>query len=620
MFKSASARIPRISLICLLAAGTAACTTPRNASTEASRQVIEAADLDVEVNPVYTMAMRFAGNGEHAAAIPLFRQAIREEPMDWQPRLALAESLLVLGEYDEAIEVLDGAQKHSDDDYIDPRILAGRGKAYLALGRPDLASENLALATQRGAGADAYANYGVALAALGRSASAMDAFENGLSQDPSHVGLRTNKGLAEVFAGDVDAGVALLEDVARDAASGPQHRQNLALAYVMAGDMDRARKVASIDLGAKEVDATLRHFQWLVVMEPQARMAALVSGTRTPSKLSLDEVANRELEGQEGMKEAAIDRLLNEPVEEVADLPDIPPLDDGEGWAVQVAAYRTADELRRGVQILWDAYGGIIGDLEPRRSEVDFGDRTDYPNGFFYRLNAGPLEDFAQAKAVCDQLHARGADCWIRPPEPTEGRLPEGAERSYYVPPTGGSTTPPPASTLRDDETEEYDAEEPAPVAEDEGSAPMTEEEVNDWLGITDDDASGAVADDAAFGEGDSDAADDEFAEDGDLFEPDDTESIDGEQDLTDEEIDENFQNIEDNLARFRIQDLEGSDSGVRQDNIDEFLEEAYEFQGQLDDPGQQERLQDAIDRAERLRDEADQDEDDFRRDPDDFE
>jgi hypothetical protein len=109
------------------------------------------------------------------------------------------------------------------------------------------------------------------------------------------------------------------------------------------------------------------------------------------------------------------------PVEEAM---DIPPLDHNVGYAVQIAAYRHASELNPGWAMLKEKYKDLIGGLEPRRSEVDFGNRDSNPKGFFYRLNAGPLNSYKAAKAICDAISAQGGDCWVRPPLPTEGRVP----------------------------------------------------------------------------------------------------------------------------------------------------------------------------------------------------
>ena len=110
--------------------------------------------------------------------------------------------------------------------------------------------------------------------------------------------------------------------------------------------------------------------------------------------------------------------------EEDGDL-ELLPDDPTSGYALQIAAYRTMAHLERGVRILYDEAGDILKGLPPRYSEVDFGGRDTYPHGFFYRLNAGPLDSLEEANDKCAQLKDRGIACWVRPPEPAEGQLPD---------------------------------------------------------------------------------------------------------------------------------------------------------------------------------------------------
>jgi len=113
------------------------------------------------------------------------------------------------------------------------------------------------------------------------------------------------------------------------------------------------------------------------------------------------------------------------PVEQAEDDNGVPALLGPEGWALQIAAYRTKEELRPGWEKLKAKYFDIIGGLEPRRSEIDFGNRDTPPTGYFYRLNAGPLTSYEEARDACKKIQELGTDCWVRPPEVTEGDLPE---------------------------------------------------------------------------------------------------------------------------------------------------------------------------------------------------
>ena len=87
-------------------------------------------------------------------------------------------------------------------------------------------------------------------------------------------------GLAYALAGRTDRAVQILEDAARSPNATPRTRQNLALAYAMAGDWRRARAIAAQDLSPAELPARLQ--QWAAFARPGAaptRVAALLGVT-----------------------------------------------------------------------------------------------------------------------------------------------------------------------------------------------------------------------------------------------------------------------------------------------------------------------------------------------------
>lgn len=87
-------------------------------------------------------------------------------------------------------------------------------------------------------------------------------------------------GLAYALAGRTDRAVQILEGAARTPGATPRTRQNLALAYAMAGDWRRARAVAAQDLSPAELPARLQ--QWASFARPGAgptRIAALLGVT-----------------------------------------------------------------------------------------------------------------------------------------------------------------------------------------------------------------------------------------------------------------------------------------------------------------------------------------------------
>jgi hypothetical protein len=77
-------------------------------------------------------------------------------------------------------------------------------------------------------------------------------------------------------------------------------------------------------------------------------------------------------------------------------------------FAVQLASGTTVDEIRLHWSLLADQHGDALRTLQPRYTA------TGTPEaGQTYDLIAGPVKTAADAKRICKQLAARGADCKI---------------------------------------------------------------------------------------------------------------------------------------------------------------------------------------------------------------
>lgn len=391
------------------------------------------------------LADDMASDGRYAAAIPIYRRAHEQNSGDNGPLNGLGEALSAVGQYEEATKVFATALERAGED---GRALRGLGRTWVALGRPELALPLYDRAVElSGSDTDALNGRAVALDAVNRHSEAIESFRQALSHAPSDMQLRNNYGLSLALEGKYEDAITILEDVALAPGATAQHRQNLALVYGLAGRTRAAQRVAAIDLAIIEVEANMIFFAELRGMNPASRRRAVLVGIRTP-KNDIRQVANQAFNTDPEAPAAAMARLTQpvalaavepeplpelivepepapepEPVE-VADF-DIPPLVDPTGYAVQIAAYRHASELMPGWRILSERYSDLISHLEPRRSEKDFGERDEEPSGYFYRLNAGPLRSFAEARDICIEMASRGGDCWVRPPEPAEGAVAE---------------------------------------------------------------------------------------------------------------------------------------------------------------------------------------------------
>jgi len=391
------------------------------------------------------IANNLAESGNHEAAIPIYRH-LGANSGDPAALSGLAESLIAQGAHDDALKILtllaERGQSNGDVWYM-------MGKTHLAGGNfgKALASFNFA-ASQSGGNAKIRSGQAIALAALGRTSDAVAAFQTNTDRLTL-----SNKALVLAASGRARAAIMLLESVMRQGKGTSRDRQNLAMAYLLDGQSSEAYRLARLDLDPDTIDDTFTFYRSLASLDPAHRMQALVTGAVNP-EWTRTKLANLDLQETTARDDAAkrlvSDNILArrpepkmlakapepapkpqpkpepEPVSRADyELKEVPPLLEPEGWALQIGAYRTIKNLMRGWTILYRESGDILEDIPPRRSEVDFGDRGEDPSGFYYRLNAGPLKTFAHAKELCTILKERGTSCWIRPPEKSEGTLPQ---------------------------------------------------------------------------------------------------------------------------------------------------------------------------------------------------
>ena len=115
--------------------------------------------------------------------------------------------------------------------------------------------------------------------AQGKDADALSLLNSARSiLDPSDLGL------ALALAGRPQLAIAVLEPAARQVGADPIVRQNLALAYALAGNWDEARLVASQDVPGNLLDARIQ--QWMQLAKPKHacdQVAALIGVTPAPT-------------------------------------------------------------------------------------------------------------------------------------------------------------------------------------------------------------------------------------------------------------------------------------------------------------------------------------------------
>ena len=207
------------------------------------------------------LAARSLEHGQYGAAAQFYRKAAEAQPNTSKPRIGLARALMAMNKPREAVKAYREAL---DREPASVSARVGLGRALTAADRPAAAVTALDKLIRRDdIGYEPYLARGVALDLLGRHDDAQESYRAGLTVDPGALALRNNLGLSRLLGGDTAAGLAILRKAAQSPAAKAKTRQNLALAYGLAGRMDKAAEIARRDLGRDGVRRNLDYYETL---------------------------------------------------------------------------------------------------------------------------------------------------------------------------------------------------------------------------------------------------------------------------------------------------------------------------------------------------------------------
>ena len=215
--------------------------------------------------------------GDLSAAVVFFRRAHKAEPKSVDPLIGLGEALTAAG------IAKEGAQAFREALAIDAknsRALRGLGNALIAQDQLDLAVEQFdkALAVNP-KDFRAYNGLGVAYDTMADHTKAQEFYYAGLETAPGDVNLRNNLGLSLAFSGHFNGAIEILRPLALRPGATARDRQNLALAYGLAGDTANAKKFARLDMDQRSVERNLNYYAALRSMnDPVLRVKSIRSG------------------------------------------------------------------------------------------------------------------------------------------------------------------------------------------------------------------------------------------------------------------------------------------------------------------------------------------------------
>lgn len=265
-------------------------------------------------------------------------------------------------------------------------------------------------------------------------------------------------GLAYALAGQVDRAVSMLEAAAREPGADGRTRQNLALAYAIAGDWQKARITAAQDVSPADLDQRLA--QWAGFARPASRsvqVASLLGVTPVedpgqPVRLALTPIAPKAsllaaavLEPAPEATEAPVVQYAElasavtpvaAPVREVTlpgELPPVPiyaaaaPAPAPRAAAAVAITNNKAAQPRSAtgryvVQI--GAFGSsALAQQGWTQAQKRFGLASEQPlsmvvtlpgKGTFHRVSVGGFDSQSEASKLCGSIKAKGGACFVR--------------------------------------------------------------------------------------------------------------------------------------------------------------------------------------------------------------
>jgi Flp pilus assembly protein TadD len=211
--------------------------------------------------------------GNYEAALGLYRRAHEHNTWAFEPLYGEAMALQRMGHYEDAAKAFRRALEIKP---YDPDATRELGHVLIALHRPALALAQFETVLKTKPDARTYNGLGVAKDMLGDHNGAQRDYRAALALAANHVAARNNLALSLAVTGHYAEAIELLQALAREPAATIRHRQNLALAYGLAGESERAAQVARRDLDEATVRQNLTFYATLRALNDPQRIAEAV--------------------------------------------------------------------------------------------------------------------------------------------------------------------------------------------------------------------------------------------------------------------------------------------------------------------------------------------------------
>jgi Flp pilus assembly protein TadD len=212
-----------------------------------------------EYNPNLQAAELARSRGDVPQAVHNYREIIKANPECERAYIGLGMSLLDGNSIDEAKNTFNKTISLFPNS---AGAYAGLGAVFLAIDQPENALNSYDRALQIDPrNAKAWNGHGIAMDMLGDHECAQANYRAAMEIDPCNPSYEANLALSMAIAGNVTESIRILERLSLSPNATPRVRQNLSLAYGLAGDMRMAKKVGRADLSDEMIRNNVSYFE-----------------------------------------------------------------------------------------------------------------------------------------------------------------------------------------------------------------------------------------------------------------------------------------------------------------------------------------------------------------------
>ncbi len=216
------------------------------------------------IDRVLRLASRARSTGNPEAAVKFYNQAKLIDENDSRVYLGLSEIYIDMKLLDAALEYLKIAENKS----VNPnKVCYLRGKIYLLLNKVDLAEAEF----KKSQSTDCLNALGAIYDGKEEHEKAQHLYKIVISKEPNYIDAYNNLGLSLLLCEKYKDAIFYLEGACALPNANAVYRSNLALAYGMYGNIEKAKEIYSQDFEGDELNEKIAYIEDVVAAKNRAR-------------------------------------------------------------------------------------------------------------------------------------------------------------------------------------------------------------------------------------------------------------------------------------------------------------------------------------------------------------